>query len=196
MDKLLKLADKISLVGVWGAGASMVICAIIISVEIVLRKVFNASIGGADELAGYTLAVCTSWSLSFALLHRVNIRIDALYHILPKMVCAVLDICSLMAMGVVVTILTHFSFGVVMESFERNSLANTPLQTPLVIPQALWALGFVLFIVTVVLLTVRSLMALVTGDLSKINQLAGIRTIEEEVHDDVGMDMKSPVLVD
>lgn len=39
----------------------MLLAAVLIGIDVVIRKFFATSIGGADELAGYALAIGTSW---------------------------------------------------------------------------------------------------------------------------------------
>ena len=74
-----RLAEHAALAG----GLLMLVCCFMVSAEILLRKLFNHSIGGADELTGYALGIATSWSFAYALACRANIRIDSLYMMLP-----------------------------------------------------------------------------------------------------------------
>ena len=49
---------------------------LLVAVETVVRKLFNFSLQGADELGGYALAVCATIAFSLALLGRTHIRVD------------------------------------------------------------------------------------------------------------------------
>jgi hypothetical protein len=55
---------------------------------------------------------------------------------------------------------------------------------PLWIPQGLWFLGLALFFATVAMLTLRTALALVSGDLATVRKLAGARSIQEEAADE------------
>ena len=70
--------------GLWFGGALVFVAALLIGVDVLMRKFLARSIGGADELAGYALALGTAWSLGAALLERAHIRIDSLYVLLAR----------------------------------------------------------------------------------------------------------------
>ena len=88
MDALLNGARFAARVGAWSGGALVAISALLISVDVLLRKVFSTSLGGASEISGYVLAVSTTWALALALLDRSHIRIDSLYMLLPTRLSA------------------------------------------------------------------------------------------------------------
>src|SRR5690606_18501188 len=102
------------------------------------RKFFSFSLGGSDELSGYAFAISISWALSFATLQRANIRIDALYQLMPVRISALLDWVALVCLGVFIVFLTYYASDVAALSWANNSTANTILATPLWIPQYLW----------------------------------------------------------
>src|SRR5439155_26481648 len=89
--ELIALAQRLTRVGLWFGGALVLAAALLIGVDVTLRKFFNASIGGADELAGYALALGTAWSLAATLLDRAHIRIDSLYVLFPRWLRLALD---------------------------------------------------------------------------------------------------------
>ncbi|MDP3241857.1 MAG: TRAP transporter small permease subunit, partial [Reyranella sp.] len=62
--------------GLWFGGALVLLAAVLIGIDVLMRKFLALSIGGADELAGYSLAIGTTWGLGAALLDRAHIRID------------------------------------------------------------------------------------------------------------------------
>src|SRR5260370_1284521 len=83
-DELNAVARRVTRFGLWLGGALVLAAALLIGVDVTLRKFFNASIGVADELARYALALGTAWSLGAALLDRAHIRIDSLYALFPR----------------------------------------------------------------------------------------------------------------
>ncbi|OZG71887.1 hypothetical protein BTA51_17930 [Hahella sp. CCB-MM4] len=185
MERLYCLAVKLSRVSTWIGGGLLLLSAAITTVDVILRKLFNISIGGSDEIAGYILAITTSWGLSFALLSRANIRIDALYARLPGKLTVWLDLLGLVLLGVFMSFVTWFAARVWYESVSVGAMANTPLQTPLMYPQGIWAAGFVIFMCVLLILLARVLALLWRKDYKEVTAIAGIRTVEEEVHDEV-----------
>ena len=60
MDPLLELSRRIARYGAWFGGLLIIASALLVGVEVVIRKAFSLTIGGADELSGYALAISTS----------------------------------------------------------------------------------------------------------------------------------------
>ena len=79
MKWVVRAIERVSRVAAWIGGAMLIAAALLVCVEIVLRRAFLVSIGGADELSGYSFAIATAWAFSFALLARSHIRIDIVY---------------------------------------------------------------------------------------------------------------------
>jgi TRAP-type mannitol/chloroaromatic compound transport system permease small subunit len=186
VDPLLGLARRIARLGAWFGGALLIAAALLVGVEVVIRKVFSVSVGGADELAGYALAISTSWALAFTLLERAHIRIDSLYVHLPARLRALLDIAGLVLLTAFFALITWYGFGVFQTSWTLGARSMSPLGTPLIVPQLLWVLGLVMFLAIAVLLLARALIALIAGDLASVRRLVGSRTLREEVAAEVG----------
>lgn len=180
LERALKLADRISLWGVWFGGGLIFMAALLVSVDVLARKLFTVSLGGADELSGYAFAIGTAWAFAFTLLRRSNVRVDALYQHLPPKLRAFLDILALLALGVFAAYLSYYAFSVLTTSWHLNAQSNTSLKTPLWIPQGLWVMGLATFMATLVLLLLRAAGALVAGDWPAIHALLSARSIEED----------------
>ena len=184
VERLLRRANALSLGAAWFGGAITLASVLLICFDVLVRKFFGFTTGGADELSGYAFAISTSWSLAFVVLHRGNVRVDALYQRFPVRVSAVLDWLSLVALGVFMVFLTYYASFVVDTSWTQSSAANTPLATPLWIPQGLWFLGLVWMCLVLALMLVRASVALVTGDTPTIKGLCGVRSAEEEAEEE------------
>jgi TRAP-type mannitol/chloroaromatic compound transport system permease small subunit len=172
--------------GAWFGGALLIAAAFLVGVEVVIRKAFDLSIGGADELSGYALAISTSWALAFTLLERAHIRIDSLYAHLPARLCAVLDLLGHALLTAFFALIAWYGYGVFLTSYRLGAHSLSPLGTALVIPQLIWALGFVVFLAIAILLLIRALMLLVAGDAPAVVRLIGSRTVREEIEAEVG----------
>jgi TRAP-type C4-dicarboxylate transport system permease small subunit len=180
LSKLLSCTEKVARFAVYGSGALTIGSVLLISYDVITRKLFGWTIGGSDEISSYVFAISTSWSLAFAMLHRAHVRVDILYQYLPVRISAFLDWVSLVAMGVFMGYLTFYAYDVVASSVLQNSHANTPLGTPLAIPQGLWFAGLVFMCIVLALMMLRASVALVTGDITTIKSMIGVRSSQEE----------------
>lgn len=180
LSNTLKLAHRLSRWAIWVAGAFTLLSALYITVDVISRKFLNAPLGGSDELSGYVFAIGISWSLSYATLDRANIRIDAIYQLLPTRLAALLDWLALVGLSIFIVFLTIYATDVAGMSWEYNSTANTILGTPLWIPQTLWVLGLLWLCVVLALMLLRSSVALITGNVPLLQETCGIRTSKEE----------------
>jgi len=184
LGRLLRQADRLSLRAAWFGGALTLASVFLICFDVIVRKFFGFTVGGSDELSGYAFAISTSWSLAFVVLHRGNVRVDVLYLLLPVRLSALLDWISLVALGVFLVFLTYYASIVAQTSWLQNSSANTPLATPLWIPQGLWVIGLVWMCLVLTLMLIRASVALVTGDIEAVKTLCGVRTSEEEAEEE------------
>ncbi len=183
LTRLIEITNLISRIGTWIGGSLMLFASGIIGLEVILRKIFLISLGGADELASYALAIGTVWALSFTLIERAHIRVDALYMVLPGWLRAGLDLLALVAVTVFAGFLTWYAAGVLLTSIDLQATANTPLATPLWIPQGIWVMGLGLFVIIALLLTALTLLALIRGRVEDVNRLAGTKTVSEELEE-------------
>ncbi len=180
LDRLLQRANTFSRLAIWVAGALTLASALYITFDVIVRKTLGFSFGGSDELSGYAFAISISWALSFATLQRANIRIDTLYQKLPTRLCAVIDWVALVGLGIFIAYVTKYATNITLASWTRNATANTTLGTPLWIPQSIWLVGLIWFCVVLAVMLLRATTALITGDLPRVRQLAGIRSLQEE----------------
>jgi TRAP-type C4-dicarboxylate transport system permease small subunit len=182
MDIVHKV-EKISQVASWGGGLLLLLTAVLIAVEIVLRKVFSISLGGTDELSRYALAVSCSWGFSFALFRKSHIRIDILYRLCPQRLQQYLDIFSMSMFLIYLGVVSWFACFVLKTSLVRHSTANTPLATPLWIPQSLWLAGLIWFCIVILVLLTVTFWRQIKGTRGESEDFASIVTLEEEIEE-------------
>ncbi|PAT42187.1 TRAP transporter small permease subunit [Vandammella animalimorsus] len=180
LGRALAWARRLSRAAVWVGGALTLLSVALICADVLARRLLGVSMGGADELSGYAFAISVSWALAFTALERANVRVDVLYQRLPLRVAAVADWLALVALGVFAVVLCWYAAQVALASWEMRSSANTPLGTPLVLPQALWAAGLLWFVIVLALMLLRASLALVTGDLALFRAVCGIKSAVEE----------------
>jgi TRAP-type C4-dicarboxylate transport system permease small subunit len=185
MERVLGLMRRIGHWGLWFGGALVLLAAMLIGIDVVLRKFFAASIGGADELAGYALAIGTAWGLAATLIERAHIRIDSLYVLFPQLCRVILDLVGLALFIFFFGMVAWHGSGVVMQSWSSSSRSQSALQIPTVIPQSIWIAGLVLFVLVGVVLFVDALVKLKNRDRGAIARSIGIRSAEEDVEEEI-----------
>lgn len=185
MERSLSLMRSISRWGLWFGGALVLLAALLIGVDVILRKFFTTSIGGADELAGYALAIGTAWGLAATLLERAHIRIDTLYMLFPRIYRIILDLVGLTLFIFFFAMVAWHGSGVVMQSWASGSRSQSALQIPTVIPQLIWIIGLLLFVLVGLTLFLDALIKLKTGDRAGIGRTIGIRSAEEDVEEEI-----------
>ena len=185
MDPALTGVRRFARWGLWFGGALILLAAVLIGIDVLMRKFLDRSIGGADELAGYALAIGTAWGLGATLLDRAHIRIDSLYVLFPQKLRLALDVVALLLLVGFFALVAWHGFGVVSQSWTSGSRSQSALETPTVIPQALWIAGLASFVIIGVILLVTALRLAVAGDGRTMSQLLSTRSAEEEVEDEI-----------
>jgi len=171
--------------GLWFGGALVLAAALLIGVDVVLRKFFVRSIGGADELAGYALAIGSAWGFGAALLDRAHIRIDSLYLLFPTWLRVALDLAGVLLLAGFFSLVAWHGSGVVMQSWTSGSRSQSDLQVPTVIPQLIWVAGLALFVLVGLVLLLDALAKLRAGNVSGVTRAIGTRSAEEEVEEEI-----------
>jgi TRAP-type C4-dicarboxylate transport system permease small subunit len=167
---LQKSSQRLTLLG----GYALLAAALVVCADVIVRKGFNLSLRGADELSGYALAISTSFGCIYAFFHRSHIRIDFVYRLLPRRLRSILDIASAVSLAVLAAVAAYFAMGQFWEALSFRALANTPLRTPLWIPQSLWAVGYGLFLLAVLVSVAESVLQLMRGEDAPVSQLLGM----------------------
>jgi len=141
-------------------GVGLLACAAFVLTDIIMRQI-GTSLGGTEEIAGYAMALATSWGMSYTLLELGHVRIDLLRTKFRSFGKAVFDVFSMIVMsGVIITIAIK-AWPVLERSITNGSRANTPLETPLVWVQLPWFAGWVWFALMSSLTTLAALSLLV-----------------------------------
>ena len=171
--------------GLWFGGALVLLAAVLIGIDVLMRKFLALSVGGADELAGYSLAIGTTWGLGAALLDRAHIRIDSLYVLFPQKLRLALDLVALVLFTGFFALTLWHGFGVVSQSWTSESRSQSALETPTIIPQFLWLAGLVAFVGVALFLLAQALRLGAAGDMNGMARLISTRSAEEEVEEEI-----------
>jgi len=185
MQRLQTIAEGISRVGAIAGGAMLLIASIVICIDITTRYLFSWTVGGADELSGYALAISSAWGLSAAVLTRSHIRIDTVYVRVRSRLRAVLDLASLATFVFFFALITYYAWGVLKQSWTSDSHSLSEIQMPLIFPQGLWVLGLAFFVFVSALLFARGLRFLLNNDLDSLFALIGSKSAVAEAEEEV-----------
>ena len=180
-----RMLDTVAGCGAWIGGTCLLISSMLIVIDLLMRKWIGSSMGGADEIAGYVLAIVSAWAFPITLLRRSHIRVDVIYTHLPRQIRIGLDLFALLCLGVFVAVLTYHAWQVLADSISFNAVSNTPLQVPQWIPQSLWFAGYVFFLITILALMVCAVYLIVKRRPREVSALIGINSVEEEINEEV-----------
>ncbi len=177
--RLLPVARFVALV----AGYAVLGISLMITLEVLLRNIFNVSLQGADEYGGYTLAVVAAFGFSFALLERAHTRVEILLERVGTNSQAMLNLFACWCVALMAIFFVWRGSGAMMESIEYKSLSGTPLMTPLWRPQLVWVCGlaFFAFCATCVALHASVLML---RDRTRLNAFYGCKSLDDIIEEE------------
>ncbi len=180
MDVLLRTVEHIAATLALVAGVAIAVLAGLITIDIVGRDFFGASIQGTDEIGGYVLAFVGSLGMALTLLRRGHPRIEIFFRFFPQAMRDALHVLAQFTMAVFAVFMAWHALGELQTTLRFGSITNTPLQTPLWVPQGVWLIGMIFFALTACLITVHAIILLIT-DRPSIDRRYGAPTVEEEV---------------
>ena len=180
----LRAINGLAMICALAAGVAVAALAVLIMIDIVGRSV-GRSIQGTDELGGYVLAFCGSLGLSWALINRGHPRIDLGFRFFPPKLRNLLHIAAQATMFLFALFMTWHAVAELQTTLKFGAVTNTPLQTPLWLPQSLWVFGLMLFTLTALSGTLHGIW-LMSRDPDAVTRRYGPPTVEEEVGEYVG----------
>ncbi len=181
MENIWNTTAKVSRFFAFIGGALLLVAALLVSAEVISRKFLTFVYSGSDELAGYLFAIGTTLSMAHVLVTRGHVRIDALYLHLGPRLRAALDVLSLVTLGVVTVAMLDRCFDLTFSNYVEWNRSNTPLRTPLSLPQIPWMFGLALFLFSICVALARTALALRRGDYLTAGQTAGVASQDEEI---------------
>ena len=171
-------------------GFAFLALALAVAVETVMRKVFNKSLQGVDELGGYVLAVGAALSFAIALRSRTHIRIDVIHDLLPRPLRITLNLLAMPALAACAAAAFVMAWLAFSDTIQYGATAQTPWATPLKYPQGLWVLALGVFLAFALIETVTLLALAVGGRFDEIDRRYGPRGAKEELEDELA-DLKA-----
>jgi TRAP-type C4-dicarboxylate transport system permease small subunit len=166
-------------------GLIFVALSCMVAVETMVRKVFNFSLQGADELGGYTLALGATIAFTLALMGRSHIRVDVFHDRLPAWLRTGLNWLSVVSLAAFAGLMAYLAWFVIQDTRAYMSVSQTPWATPLQYPQSAWLTGLILFALVSAGYALRATWLLVRGDVKTLNHEFGPRTTKDEVDEEL-----------
>lgn len=188
----LRLLDRVSVILALVAGVAVALLAFLIVFDIAARSLFRFSVQGTDELGGYTLALTGSLGLAYTLIRRGHPRIDIGFRFFPAKARQVLHVLALATLTVFALFISQHAVGEFRNTLAFGSVTNTPLKTPLWVPQIFWVAGAGFFAMTAFVMTLHGVFLIATGKGEQVEKRYGPVTVDEEVeeflHSDLPLD--------
>lgn len=156
------------------AGLLLLASVTVTILDIIARRV-GLSLGGTDEFSGYAMAISTSWGISYALTCMAHVRIDLLRAKAAPLGRALLDAIAILALAGTALVIGYRVWPVLAKTLKSGATANTPLETPLWIPQSLWFAGWAWFAVSASVIAVAVVCYTAAGKFQAVNEIAGVR---------------------
>lgn len=158
---------------------------VLVTVETVLRKVFNISLQGSAELGGYALAVGSGIGFALAVAGRNHIRVDVFHDRFARPVQAFMNWLAAVSIGLLGLFLVGVCWRVIVKTIEYGSAAQTPWATPLVYPQAVWYATLWMFAAYAVVYAGRASYLYFTGRHDQVIAEFHPKSAKEELSDEL-----------
>ena len=166
-------------------GAIFMFLSFVVAVETVIRKAFNVSLQGADELGGYSLVFGATIAFTLALTGRTHIRVDVFHDHLPRWLQTALNWLSAVGLAGFACLLAWLAWFVIQDTRAYQSVSQTPWATPLAYPQTAWLAGLIIFAAVSAAYAARATVLVLRGDFHLLDRTFGPRTTREEVEEEV-----------
>ena len=192
--------ERLARLFAWISGGLILACAILITLDVFARDIFNDNFFESFEITIYTYAVTVAFSFAFALTTKTHIRIDVIYARFPPLGRALLDIVSVALLSLIAVIFCYYAWSTTFQSLSfpgptrLGAASASELAVPLVIPQSIWSLGLTWFAAICLIYLVRGLISLARTDFKAVEALIGIAAheadaeIDEALHATAGKD--------
>ncbi len=166
-------------------GAIFVALSFFVTAETLLRKFFNFSFQGADELGGYALAVGSSLAFAVALIGRNHIRIDLLHERGTAGFQALMNWLSMALVAALGLLFVWVGFQVIEDTMLYQSTAPTPWATPLIYPQSAWYAGLCIFAAAAIFFAIRASYLLLARRIGDLNTEFHPKGLDEELEEEL-----------
>lgn len=167
------------------AGWALMVISVATCIEILGRKYFNFSFRGLDEIGGYMLAGVSAFGFAYALSMRSHMRVTLLFPYIPTSVQSLLNVLAMLTLAAMAAFCAWRGAFEVLDVLTSGKRSNTPLSTPLWMPQVIWFSGMALFAAGTVFMALHSV-SLLFRDRALLNRMYGPQSFQEEISTEIG----------
>jgi TRAP-type C4-dicarboxylate transport system permease small subunit len=155
------------------AGWSFLVGALFVTFNVISRRYLGFSSPAMVEITGYILAFGIAWGLANTFATKGHIRVDVLVNKLPLVARSLMHTLALSFLFAFSLLLAVRAVQLVSQSFVMGATDTSLLSVPLVIPQAAWCVGLVVFTITVAVTLARAGLLLFRGRFADVDALLG-----------------------
>ena len=185
MQSALQRFGSIARLGAIVAGWALMAISVATCIEVLGRKYFDFSFKALDEIGGYMLAGVCAFGFAYTLSARAHMRVTLLFPYVSASVQAVLNVLAMLTLAAMAVFCAWRGAFEVLDVFVSGKRANSPLQTPLWVPQSIWLVGMMLFAAGTLLMGWHAL-TLLFRDRALLNRVYGPQSLEEEISTEIG----------
>ena len=156
-ERCLSLTDRLCQLIALISGALFLLLSFYVTFDALGRTFGGPYSGATNDISVYTLASAGTWGFAQALRTASHVRVDLLLPMVPPRQRYLLNIGNAFLIGVFATMTSFYCWGLVHASWVLDARSITPLQTPLVIPQALMSAGITALAVEAFIITAYGL---------------------------------------
>lgn len=138
---LKRIISFLSALGFWISGIAVLFMILLISVEVVGRRVLNFSTLVADEFSGYLLVVITFMGAAYTLKTGGFTRMELVYNLFKARGRWIIDLLFSLVSLVFLIILDYWLWVHIISIYRSDMASSSILQTPLYIPKLFMGLG-------------------------------------------------------
>lgn len=180
MNPISRIVEPVARAAAILCGYTVLLLSVLVSIDIVGRKLAGFTFQGMDDLGGYVLAIIAVVGASYTMAMRGHTRVDVFLVRMPQGAQRVLNALAMVTMAGFAAFAAWRGLEVLMESIEFQSVATNPLQTPLWQPQLAWFVGLALFALISLLYALHALVLLFRGS-PDLNRMYGPASAQDEL---------------
>ena len=169
--------------GLWAGGAILFIISAMVLAEVIVRKFFDGSIQGVDELAGYGMAIGFALAMPDTILRGTHVSVDLIYQKVPTPAKLVLNVFGILAFGLFMAVLSYRCVLLAWSSY-ATGLRSSILGLTLSLPQSLWAAGLAFATIVLFAILFHVLVELARGNHDTIQDLVRRSEIHRATDDE------------
>ena len=151
MTKVRQIISFFSSVGFWISGIAVLLMTLLITVEVVGRRVLNFTTLVADEFSGYLLVVITFMGAAYTLKTGGFTRMELVYNQFKSRGRWIIDLVFNLVSLVFLMILDYWLWVHIISNYRSDMASISILQTPLYLPKLFMGLGATLLVLEVLL---------------------------------------------